>query len=135
MTRICAHSRAAAALAVGISGLAIAACGAGTQASASAMHDMPTPAASPASNAVATKSVEIANFAFSPAVITVKVGATVTWTNKDEDAHTVAITSAAVSKPLQSGDSYAHTFDQPGTYSYRCTIHPNMRGMVVVTSA
>lgn len=135
MTRICAHSRAAAALAVGISGLAIAACGAGAQASASAMHDIPTAAAPPASNAVATKSVEIANFAFSPAVITVKVGATVTWTNKDEDAHTVAITGAGVSEPLQSGDSYAHTFGQPGTYSYRCTIHPNMRGMVVVTSA
>lgn len=135
MTRICEHSRAAAALAVGISGLAVAACGAGAQASASAMHDMPTAAASPAPNAVATKSIEIANFAFSPAVITVKVGATVTWTNKDEDAHTVAITGAAVSKPLQSGDSYAHTFGQPGTYTYRCTIHPNMRGMVVVTTA
>jgi plastocyanin len=91
------------------------------------MHDMPTAAAS-------TTSVEIANFAFSPAVITVKIGATVTWTNKDEDAHTVAITGTAVSKPLQGGDSYAHTFGQPGTYTYRCTIHPNMRGMVVVTS-
>ena len=135
MTRICEHSRATAALAVGISGLAVAACGAGAQARASAMHDMPTAAAPPATDAVATKSVEIANFAFSPAVITVKVGATVTWTNKDEDAHTVAITGAAVSKPLQSGDSYTHTFGQPGTYSYRCTIHPDMRGMVVVTSA
>ncbi len=135
MTRSYAHARAAAALAGGISGLAVAACGADAQTSASAMHDMPTAAASPAPNAVATKSVEISNFAFSPAVITVKVGATVTWTNKDEDAHTVAIVGTAVSKPLQTGDSYAHTFGQPGTYTYRCTIHPNMRGMVVVTSA
>lgn len=135
MTRIHAHARAVAALAVVISGLAVAACGAGAQARASAMHDMPTAAAPPTTNAVATKSVEIANFAFSPTVITVEVGATVTWTNKDEDAHTVAITGTAVSKPLQSGDSYAHTFGQPGTYTYRCTIHPNMRGMVVVTSA
>ncbi len=135
MTRIYAHARAVAALAVVISGLAVAACGAGAQARASAMHDMPTAAAPPTTNAVATKSVEIANFAFSPTVITVEVGATVTWTNKDEDAHTVAITGTAVSKPLQSGDSYAHTFGQPGTYTYRCTIHPNMRGMVVVTSA
>ena len=135
MTRIYAHAREVAALAVVISGLAVAACGAGAQARASAMHDMPTAAAPPTTNAVATKSVEIANFAFSPTVITVEVGATVTWTNKDEDAHTVAITGTAVSKPLQSGDSYAHTFGQPGTYMYRCTIHPNMRGMVVVTSA
>lgn len=135
MTRIYAHARAVAALAVVISGLAVAACGAGAQARASAMHDMPTAAAPPTTNAVATKSVEIANFAFSPTVITVEVGATVTWTNKDEDAHTVAVTGTAVSKPLQSGDSYAHTFGQPGTYTYRCTIHPNMRGMVVVTSA
>ena len=98
----------------------------------------PSPAASSpavATSPVATTSVSIANFAFSPAAITVKAGATVTWTNQDEDAHTVAITGAPVSQPLQNGDTFTHVFAQPGTYSYLCTIHPYMRGMVVVTAA
>jgi plastocyanin len=46
----------------------------------------------------------------------------------------VAITGAAISPPLQSGDTFAHTFARPGTYSYVCSIHPYMRGMVVVTA-
>jgi len=92
------------------------------------------PAAMPASAPAATSSVDIVNFAFTPAAITIKSGAAVTWTNKDADAHTVAITGAPVSRPLQTGETYVHTFGQPGTYSYICTIHPQMHGTVVVTS-
>jgi plastocyanin len=123
--------------------LTLSACGAGpppaaaAQAPATQSQAAPSPAASsPAAttNPVATTSVDIANFAFSPAAITVKAGATVTWTNRDEDAHTVAITGAPVSQPLQNGDTFAHVFAQPGTFSYFCTIHPYMRGMVVVTA-
>lgn len=95
---------------------------------------MPSAAATPAPAPVATTSVDIVNFTFTPAVITVKSGAAVTWTNKDGDAHTVAITGAPVSRPLQNGEAYVHTFSQSGTYSYICTIHPNMHGTVVVTS-
>jgi plastocyanin len=58
----------------------------------------------------------------------------VTWTNQDQDAHTVAITGQPASPPLQNADSYMHTFAQPGTYPYSCSIHPYMRGMVVVTA-
>ena len=82
-----------------------------------------------------TTSVAIANFAFSPAVVTVKQGATVTWTNRDEDAHSVAIGGVPASQPLQNGDAFTHSFAQPGTYSYICSIHPYMHGMVVVTAA
>jgi plastocyanin len=39
-----------------------------------------------------------------------------------------------VSQPLQNGDTFTYVFAQPGTYSYLCTIHPCMRGMVVVTA-
>ncbi len=121
--------------AAALAGLALAACGGGGQPAAAAT---PAPAtatpATPPASAVATTSVDIANFAFGPGVITVKSGTTVTWTNKDEDAHTVAITGSPVSKPLQNGDTFTHTFSQPGTYSYLCTIHPNMHGMVVVTA-
>jgi amicyanin len=118
--------------------LTLSACGGGPSSAAAAPASAaPSPAApSPvvSTSPVATTSVSIANFAFSPAAITVKVGATVTWTNKDQDAHTVAITGAPVSQPLQNGDTYTHTFAQPGTYSYLCTIHPFMRGVVVVTA-
>jgi plastocyanin len=115
--------------------LALAACGGGAGPAAAAPPSAP-PSATPSAavSPVATTSVAIANFAFSPAVITVKQGATVTWTNRDEDAHTVAIGGAQVSQPLQNADSYTHTFAQPGTYSYVCSIHPYMRGMVVVTA-
>ncbi|WP_194921484.1 cupredoxin domain-containing protein [Catenulispora rubra] len=89
------------------------------------------PAAPVVGNAVA-----IMNFAFAPAALTVKAGTTVTWTNKDSDAHTV--TSQGSGGPLQSaalstGQSYTFTFTKPGTYSYLCTIHPFMTATVTVT--
>ncbi len=141
MTRTQRRGPLAAAALAGLAGLALAACGGGSQPAAAATQApaapaaaTPTAAPAPPAGAVATTSVDIANFAFGPAVITVRSGTTVTWTNKDEDAHTVAITGASASRPLQNGDTYTHTFGQPGTYSYICTIHPNMHGTVVVTA-
>ncbi|MBS2532031.1 cupredoxin domain-containing protein [Catenulispora sp. NF23] len=85
---------------------------------------------------VAGNTVSIMNFAFSPAALTVAAGTTVTWTNKDSDAHTV--TSQGAGGPLGSaalatGQSYSYTFTKPGTYSYLCTIHPFMTATVTVT--
>jgi plastocyanin len=83
---------------------------------------------------VATDTVAIDNFAFAPATITVPEGTTVTWTNKDGDAHTVAAQDGSFSSaPLATGAGYRHTFTKPGTYSYLCTIHPFMTATVVVT--
>jgi plastocyanin len=114
----------------------------GTGAGGSAMPGMTMSAGAgtPASNAPAASShantVMISNFAFSPAAITVKAGTTVTWTNKDTDAHTV--TSQNNSGPLGSsalstGQSYSYKFTKAGTYSYLCTIHPFMTATVTVT--
>lgn len=91
-------------------------------------------ATSSGSNAT-TNEVAIENFAFSPANITVKVGTTVTWTNKDSTQHTVTIDSGAGphSQPLAQGDTYSFTFSKAGTYSYHCSIHPTMQAKVVVT--
>ena len=72
----------------------------------------------------------ITNTAFSPRTITVKVGTTVTWTNRDSGTHTVS-GYGFVSGPIAPGKSYSHTFSSPGTYEYICTIHPNMVGIVV----
>ena len=96
---------------------------------------MSTAAQSSGGAPVATDSVAIKNFAFAPAAITVKAGSTVTWTNQDTDAHTVTSQNNAGplnSQPLNTGQSYAHTFTQPGTYSYLCTIHPFMTATVTV---
>jgi len=95
---------------------------------------MPDSASAPAGAPVAASSVTIKSFAFSPASITVKVGTTVTWTNQDQDAHTVTDKGGAFgSQALNTGASFKFTFTKPGTYNYLCTIHPFMTATVVVT--
>ena len=83
---------------------------------------------------VATDSVAIKNFAFSPVTVTVRAGTTITWTNGDQDAHTVTATGGVFKSPtLNTGDTYRYTFTKPGRYDYLCTIHPFMTATVVVT--
>lgn len=86
------------------------------------------------SESTSQDTVTIANFAFSPATITVKTGSTVIWTNEASVAHTVTSDSGnELDSPLLSqGKSYSHTFSQAGTFSYHCTPHPNMKGTVIV---
>jgi amicyanin len=93
-------------------------------------------AAGAAAAPVATTHVTIAGFAFSPQVVTVKVGTTVTWTNQDGEPHTVTAATGSggpSSAPLQQGDTYRYTFATAGRFAYLCTIHPFMTGTVVVT--
>jgi plastocyanin len=80
--------------------------------------------------------VQIDQFAFLPQRITVKPGTTVTWTNDDDDSHTVA-SSAKLFKsgPLDTGDKFSFTFTTPGTYAYFCSVHPQMTGTIVVEPA
>jgi plastocyanin len=86
----------------------------------------------------ATNTVAIQDFAFSPANITVKVGDTVTWTNKDSTAHTVTADTASADAPasgnVAQNGTYTFTFKKAGTYIYHCAIHPNMQGSVTVTN-
>ena len=83
---------------------------------------------------VASNTAMIQNFAFAPPSIAVKVGATLTWTNADEDPHTVAATGGAFRSPtLTSGATFSYTFTTAGTFDYVCTIHPFMHATVVVT--
>lgn len=85
--------------------------------------------------AEATDSVTIKDFAFSPVAITVKVGTKVTWTNQDAVGHTVTVDSGSGpdSPLLDQGQSYSYTFSKAGTYTYHCTPHPYMKGTVIVT--
>ena len=81
----------------------------------------------------ATHAVAIADFAFSPATLTITAGDTVTWTNEDAIAHTATSTTSAFdSGLLNQGESFSLTFTTPGTYDYLCTPHPSMTGRIVV---
>ncbi len=78
--------------------------------------------------------VAIQDFAFSPQVLEVPVGTTVTWTNNDTSQHTVVANNDAFgSDILAQGATFSFTFDTPGTYDYICSLHPNMTGQIVVT--
>jgi amicyanin len=79
--------------------------------------------------------IAIDNFAFSMPQLTIAAGTTVTWTNKDDEPHTIRAQGAnpAFHSPaLDKGDSYSFVFKDPGTYAYYCTIHPHMVGTIVV---
>jgi len=81
----------------------------------------------------ANAEVNIDNFVFGPQTITVPVGATVTWTNKDDIPHTSVSTEGVFkSKVLDTDEKFSYTFTKAGTYPYYCTIHPKMTGKIVV---
>lgn len=129
-----------AALTAGAGAIMLAACGSTGSAApaatpAGSMPGMHMPkGAAPPGKAVAANKVTIKNFGFAPAAVTVPVGTTVTWTNTDEEPHTVSATSGPFhSTALNTGATYRYTFTKPGQYHYLCTIHPFMRGTVVVT--
>ena len=103
-------------------------------ASMPAMASM-TPAP-PATESSIANAVAIKDFAFAPGATTVKVGTTVTWTNQDQDPHTVTSTGSGGplrSPTLQTGQSYRYTFTKAGAFDYLCTIHPFMTATVTVT--
>jgi uncharacterized protein (TIGR03118 family) len=77
--------------------------------------------------------VDIRNLRFTPDPISVAAGGTLTWTNGDSFTHTVkGDTAPFASGLLDRNATFIQTFDTPGTYDYHCTIHPFMRGKVVV---
>jgi plastocyanin len=78
----------------------------------------------------------MANNQFQPADVSVGAGGIVTWTNTDTIPHTVTADDASFdSDILMPGDSFSFQFDQPGTFAYRCTLHPGMVGAVTVLEA
>jgi|SRR3989338_2492164 len=83
---------------------------------------------------VGDKTIEISNFVFSQEELTLKVGDTVTWINKDNVKHTVTSDSGneLASEILSNQKSYSHTFNSPGEYTYHCSLHPNMKAKVIV---
>ena len=79
--------------------------------------------------------VKIDNFSFGPTLLTVSVGSTVTWINRDDIPHTVVSADdpkVFKSKVLDTDEKFSFTFTKAGTYAYFCSIHPKMTGKIVV---
>jgi plastocyanin len=77
--------------------------------------------------------VKIDNFSFTPQTLTIAVGTTVTWTNRDDIPHTVVSTDGVFkSKVRDTDEKFSYTFTKAGTYPYFCSVHPKMTGKIVV---
>ena len=106
----------------GLLALALSACGSGAASEA--------PPAAADDNGGST--VAIQDMAYTPATLTVGVGATVTWVWRDGAiAHDVK--GGGFRSKVMAEGTFSHRFDQPGTYKYLCTLHPNMTGTIEVT--
>ena len=80
--------------------------------------------------------IELKTFMFSPSSVTIPVGTTVVWKNRDAEPHTVASVEGRFrSGALDENETFTFTFDSPGTYRYVCSIHPQMIGTVIVVPA
>jgi plastocyanin len=94
-----------------------------------------SPSPSSVTSTASQNSVAIQNYAFNPSTLTIQKGANVTWKNYDSVQHTVTSDSGAFSSPrLSTGDTYAHQFNNTGSFSYHCSIHPYMTGTIVVVA-
>ena len=89
--------------------------------------------------AAETVTVDIANFAFAPAELSINAGTEVVFTNSDAAPHTATAGTDDEPMPerfdsglLQPGESFTVRFDEPGTYAYFCERHPPMTGVIVV---
>jgi plastocyanin len=90
-------------------------------------------AARSASAAPATLRIDISKFAFDPMEVTVAPGTKIIWINKDETPHTVTSRGRTfTSKALDTDDTYEYTFNRKGDFTYYCTVHPFMSGVVHV---
>lgn len=124
--------------------LGLAACGSSSSSSSTKTSPPASTAAAPTTTAAAgtpstagpasgAVKVDIANFKYVPATLTVKTGARVTFTNSDSAPHTAtARNSAFDTGTLMKGQSRTLTLSKPGSYAIYCTFHPFMSGTVVV---
>jgi|GEM_PF-1463097 len=102
-----------------------------------AQTDPPTPNnqtnVTPNSNQIG---VDIMGFAFNPTPLTIPVGTTVLWTNKDGATHTVTSDTIGLfgSPDLNQSDTFSFKFDTVGTFGYHCNFHQSMMGTINVVN-
>jgi plastocyanin len=101
-----------------VAALVLAAAGCASQASGNPPSSIDGPA------------VAVQDYQFAPRSLSVETGATVTWVWEGRAPHDVV--GQGFESADQSSGTFRHTFKQPGTYAYECTIHPGMEGSIVV---
>jgi len=85
-----------------------------------------------------TVTVSVGDNFFDPASVTVTSGSTIVWKNMGSHNHTATSGSPSArsglfdSGALNPNQSFQHTFSSPGSFSYFCTVHPEMTGMIIV---
>jgi plastocyanin len=90
-------------------------------------------ATAPSGEAVRSAKVEIVDFEYAPATVTIQSGGKVIWLNQDSTGHTATLDDGSFSTgDLAEGKLRSQSFKQPGTYAYHCEIHPEMKGTVEV---
>jgi plastocyanin len=75
--------------------------------------------------------VEVRDFEFAPRSFTAATGERVEWENAGDQIHNVK-GDRFFSRAMNAGETYSFTFRKPGEYDYVCTLHPQMRGTIVV---
>jgi plastocyanin len=91
------------------------------------------PSPSAAGPAVRSAKVDIKSFKFKPAVIAVKTGGRITWTNSDSAAHTATADDRSFdTQTINQAGSRTVSFTRAGSFAYHCDFHPFMKAMVVV---
>ena len=108
-------------------GVLVVGCGGGDNSSGGG------PTTSGAATPASGTAVAIDNFAFSPATLNAKMGQQVTWTNKQDIAHTVTADGGAFDHQMPPGATFSFTFDKAGSFAYHCTIHPSMTATIQVS--
>lgn len=109
-----------------VTGLALLAAALGLALPGCGGDDPPSSSPTPSSGAI-----EVKDFEFSPTEETFKAGEKVDWKNTGEQIHNVK-GDGFFSRAMEAGDTYSFTFKKPGSYPYVCTLHPQMKGTVVV---
>jgi plastocyanin len=90
----------------------------------------------PSNAAAATTTVNIYGAVFRPATVTIRVGDTIRWVNRDNATHQIVADDGTFASPvLRQGRAYSHTFKHPGTFHYRDVLGQVKRGTVAVKGA
>jgi plastocyanin len=96
-------------------------------------HGKPRPTTVGDVSAPAAATVRLAAYKFATDPVTIAVGQAVRWVNDDPAEHTVTFDGAEPGSPaIPPNGSFVHRFDKAGRYSYHCTPHPFMKGVVIV---
>ena len=85
---------------------------------------------------IVTDLIIIGKMTFNPDMMVITPGTTVTWINEDSVPHTVVSdpgSEVSFSSPELGRDAtFSFTFENRGTYSYHCSLHPEMTGAIIV---